>query len=542
MDSMTINNILLGLTGFLIVIILFLISYVYRQKSYYKQILLTQLQDQKLALSLENEEKINFAIEKNQLQVQKEFSIKELELTGVIIKLQQETNQKLTALEQKEQLLDIAKITLQKEQEQINQTKKALEQSILDFKKNKEQELQKITNLSKEEATVELKSSIENQLDSELNSWLIKKIDTTKQRANKLASEVVALAVQRCSSEVANEHTVTNIKLSTEADKGKIIGKGGRNIQWLEKTLGVEILIDDANSNIISVSGFSTLRRQIAKRTLELLIEDGRIHPASIETMYDKAKSEISDVIDQKGEWAVSELGIVDFPPKLVRLIGRLYFRTSYGQNMLKHSVEMAKIAKLMATEMNHIFAGASEVCNVDICTKGALLHDIGKAVDEDKIPKGNHIDLGEKICDMFDLDWKIKKCVSSHHDESYYTTTPGSNSSKQDYFCIEAAIVDACDNISGGRIGARKETIEAYYQRMEALEKIANTAKGVTKTWIMRGSRELWVFFNTEQISSANMRKTTKEIATRIQTGVKFPGEIKVIGFWEDKAIEYAV
>jgi ribonucrease Y len=170
---------------------------------------------------------------------------------------------------------------------------------------------------------------------------------------------------------------------------------------------------------------------------------------------------------------------------------------------------------------------------DVDICVKGALLHDIGKAVDEETIPKGNHVELGEKVCDIFGLDWRIKKCVSSHHDESYYDAEHG--------FCIEASLVDACDNISGGRLGARKETAEAYYQRMEALEKVADTTPGVTKSWIMRGSRELWVFFDTNAITPDQMHKATREIANRIQTDVKYPGEIKIVGLWEDKIVEYA-
>jgi ribonuclease Y len=200
---------------------------------------------------------------------------------------------------------------------------------------------------------------------------------------------------------------------------------------------------------------------------------------------------------------------------------------------MLKHSVEMAKLAALLANEMNLKFPHRERPIDVSICVKGALLHDIGKAVDEESIPHGNHVEIGEKICDTFNLDWRIRKCISSHHDESYYDPEHG--------FCIEAAIVDACDNISGGRLGARKETAEAYYQRMEDLEKIAEGTPGVNKCWIMRGSRELWVFFDTEKIDALKMHELTRGIAKRIQTDIKYPGEIKVVGIWEDKIVEYA-
>jgi ribonucrease Y len=201
---------------------------------------------------------------------------------------------------------------------------------------------------------------------------------------------------------------------------------------------------------------------------------------------------------------------------------------------MMKHSLEMAKLARLIAMEMNERFPNRTTPIDVDVCVKGALLHDIGKAIDEETTPKGNHITLGEQICDKFGLDWRIRKCVSSHHDESYYDPEHG--------FCIEAAIVDACDNISGGRLGARKETAEAYFQRMTDLEKIAETTKGVTKSWIMRGSRELWVFFDTERVTPAQMHTITRSIADRIQTEVRYPGEIKIVGLWEDKIVEYAM
>jgi ribonucrease Y len=398
--------------------------------------------------------------------------------------------------------------------------------------KDYQAKLSEVAQLDAHGARQILLDEVENDSSTDLLKWQTKFLEKAKDEANEKAREIVALAIQRCSGEVANEFTLTTIKLDSDEQKGKIIGKGGRNIQWLEKTLGVEVVIDET-PEVITISGFSSIRRHLAKRTIELLLEDGRIHPASIEQMYAKSQGEIAKEIAEAGQHAVNELGIYDFPAKLIRIIGRLKFRTSYGQNMLKHSVEMSRLAGLLAGSINAEYPHNEQPVDVMICMKGALLHDIGKAIDEETIPKGNHITLGEKVCDQFGLDWKIRKCISSHHDESYYDDEKG--------FCIEAALVDACDNISGGRLGARKETMEAYTERMEELEKIAKSVPGVSKSWIMRGSRELWVFFDTHEIPPSRMGRLTRRIAKKIESTVNYPGEIKVIGLWEGKVVEYA-
>jgi len=487
-------------------------------------------------------------------EFEKKFSLREKELrieNGIILQEQElklrEANQEIRSiLEKREKTVELAfqeiseeKLKLEKNKDELRTIKADLidkKSEIEKFKIDQEKiyttKLEQNANRTKEEAKDLIFRKTEKDIGHDLLEWQNKFIDNILDVANQKARQIVAMAVQRCSSEVANEFTITTIKLSDEDQKGKIIGKGGRNIQWIEKTLGVELIIDDT-PEIITISGFSSIRRHIAKKTIEFLLEDGRIHPASIEDMHEKAKAEIAQDIADSGQWAVSELGIFDFPAKLTRIIGRLKFRTSYGQNMLKHSVEMAKLAALLAHEINAAFPSRTNPINVEICIKGALLHDIGKAVDEDSQPRMSHIELGEKICESFGLDWRIKKCISSHHDESY--EEPGKG------YCVEAMIVDACDNISGGRIGARKENVEAYFERMQNLEKIAETTPGVTKSWIMRGSRELWIFFDTSKVDSYQMANITKEIAQRIQTDMTYPGEIKVIGFWEDKVVEYA-
>jgi len=470
-------------------------------------------------------------LEKLKLQAQADIQKEEEKMRQRVLELQENIDKKESRLEVEREKIERVKEELREIKQNLLDKKEEITAKETRLAEEYDAKISQIAGLTKAEAAKTILDVAKTEMGGELLQWQQKYLESAEDDANEKAREIVALAVQRCSSEVANELTVTTIKLNDDNDKGKLIGKQGRNIQWIEKTLGVELIIDDT-PEVITISGFSSVRRNIAKKTVEKLLADGRIHPASIEEMYQKSRSEIAQEIADSGQWAVNELGIYDFPAKLVRLIGRLKFRTSYGQNMIKHSVEMAKLAKLLAEEMNERFPHRKPI-DVDICVKGALLHDIGKAIDEETTPKGNHITLGEKVCETFGLDWRIRKCVSSHHDESYYDAEHG--------FCIEAALVDACDNISGGRPGARKESTEAYYQRVEAMEKIAEQTPGVNKAWIMRGSRELWVFFDTERITPAQMHTTTREIANRIQTDVKYPGEIKIVGMWEDKIVEYA-
>lgn len=455
-----------------------------------------------------------------------------LDLQENIDRKETQLNLKLEKLENDKEKIEETKNTLRDIKSNLLQKTDEIKQKEQELIEKYQVELASIAKLSSAEAKNLILKQAKQEVGSDLLEWQQKFIENKREESNLEAREIVALAVQRCSSEVANEYTLTTIKLQSEEDKGKLIGKGGRNIQWIEKTLGVELVIDDT-PEVITISGFSSIRRHIAKKTLEKLLEDGRIHPASIEDTHEKAKAEIAQEIAASGEYAVNQLGIIDFPAKLVRLIGRLKFRTSYGQNQLGHSLEMAKLAALLAEEFNARFPHREKPVDVQICIKGALLHDIGKGIDEEQTPKGNHIQLGEKICDTFGLDWRIKKCISSHHDESYWDAEHG--------FCIEAAIVDACDNISGSRLGARKETAQAYYERMENLETIAMTSTGVNKAWIMKGSRELWVFFDTQQVTPSQMYDITREITDKIETQVNYAGEIKVIGIWEDKIIEYA-
>jgi ribonuclease Y len=274
----------------------------------------------------------------------------------------------------------------------------------------------------------------------------------------------------------------------------------------------------------VVISGFNSIRRHIAKLTLEKLLSDGRIHPARIEEAYEKSKAEINEQIKQAGEQAVYELGITNFPAKLVHLVGRMMFRTSYGQNILRHSVEMAKIGALLAEKLG---------ADVSIVKQGALLHDIGKALDQDL--EGSHVELGVKIAEKFSLDPRIKEAIASHHHD---TDVSGKSERAQS---IEAIIVDVCDNISGSRPGARKDSLENYIKRLTDLENIANNYEGVQKSYAIQGGRELRVFVMPEKIDDSAAQKMARDIANQIQAELKFPGEIKVHVIRETRVIEYA-
>ena len=503
------------------------------------QIFSKDLEKEKANLKERLKEKNEITLEKLKLDLESEVAKEERVMRNRMLDLQENLDKKEDQLDSKLEKIEKQRDEIEKVKDELREIKNNLltKKSEIEEKESELEtklltKLEEIAGLTLEKAKTQILENAKEEMGNELLNYQKKMLLRAESNSNLKAREIVSMAVQRCSSEVANEITITSIKLSSDDDKGKIIGKQGRNIQWLEKTLGVELIIDET-PEVVTISGFSSVRRNIAKKTLEILLADGRIHPSSIEDMYEKSKSEIAQEIAEVGEEAVNSLGIYDFPAKLIRLIGRLQYRTSYGQNMLKHSLEMAKLAGLLADEMNENFPTLDTPVDKMICIKGALLHDVGKAIDEEFTPKGNHVALGEKICDMFGLDWRIKKCISSHHNEEYADPEKG--------FCIEAVLVDACDNISGGRLGARKETAQAYFQRLESMEKIAKNVPGVTKSWVMKGSRELWVFFDTKNMTPAKMHQTTRHIANTISSQVSAPFQIKVTGFFEDRAVEYA-
>lgn len=443
----------------------------------------------------------------------------ESEFRAQMVRFEERVDRKEKDLELKSQNLDKAKGDLEHKQEEI----KVLQEEIKQVKQKQLENLEKIAGLSREDAKKVLLENAEKLVKEEMVELHKKLINEAYETAEKEARSLVAEALERVSSEVTNEVTTTVVQIPSEEMKGRIIGKEGRNIRAFEQMLGVEILIDDSPDTVV-LSGFNSIRRHIAKLTLEKLLVDGRIHPARIEEAYEKSKGEINEQIKQAGEQAVYELGITNFPPKLVHLVGRMLFRTSYGQNILRHSVEMAKIGALLAEELG---------ADVNIVKQGALLHDIGKALDQDL--EGSHVELGVKIAEKFELDPRIKEAIASHHHD---TDVSGK---AQRANSIEAVIVDVCDNISGSRPGARKDSLENYIKRLTDLENIANAYEGVQKTYAIQGGRELRVFVFPEKVDDWGAQKMARDIANQIQNELKFPGEIKVHVIRETRVIEYA-
>ena len=446
------------------------------------------------------------------LEMTEQVKKDEAELRQQILKAEQRIDKREQDMENKMHNLDTQRDSYEKKNEEL----RAQQDELRELKQKQLTNLEKIAAMTREDAGKILMANAEKQMSEEMMLLTRKLINSAREDADKKAREIVAHAIERCASEVTAETTTTIVHIPSEEMKGRIIGKEGRNIRSFEQMMGVEILIDDSPDTVV-ISGFNSIRRQVAKLTLEKLLVDGRIHPARIEEAYEKSKQEVGEIIKQAGEEAVYDLGITSFPPKLIQLIGRLRFRTSYGQNILRHSVEMAKLCALMAEEMG---------ADVMIAKQGALLHDIGKALDQDL--EGTHVEIGKKIAEKFNLNEKIINAITSHHGDT-------------EYISVEAALVDAADNISGSRPGARKDTYENYVKRLEDLENIANSYDGVEKTYAIQAGREIRVFVRPDKIDDLTAQRLARDIANRIENELKFPGEIRISVIRETRVIEYA-
>jgi len=443
----------------------------------------------------------------------------ESEFRGQIVRFEERIDRKEKELDQKSNTLDRQKADLEQKTEQIKQ----IQEEIKELKVKQLENLEKIAGMTREQAAKVLLDNAEKTVKVEMLELHKKLLAQTHDDAEREGRNIVAQAIERVASEVTAEVTTTTVQIPSEEMKGRIIGKEGRNIRAFEQMMGVEILIDDSPDTVV-ISGFNSIRRHIARLTLEKLVADGRIHPARIEEAYEKSKAEINEQIKEAGQQAVYELGITSFPPKLVHLIGRLLFRTSYGQNILRHSIEMAKLGALMAEELG---------ADVQITKQGALLHDIGKALDQDL--EGSHVELGKKVAEKFNLDARVIEAIASHHAD---TDVTGKATAAQS---VEAIIVDACDNISGARPGARKDSLENYIKRLTDLENIANSYEGVEKTYAIQGGREIRVFVQPAKLDDLACQKLARDIANRLEQELKFPGEIKVHVIRETRVIEYA-
>jgi len=330
------------------------------------------------------------------------------------------------------------------------------------------------------------------------------------------AKELLTTAIQKCALNQAHEITTTSLTLPSEEIKGRIIGKEGRNIRTLEKLTGVEIIVDEAPETVV-ISGFDPIRRQIAKIALEKLIQDGRIQPARIEEQVQLAEANISKQIKEAGETAIYDTGVIGLDPKIIQLLGRLKFRTSFGQNALLHSIEVSHLAGALAAEIG---------TDISVCKKAGLLHDIGKSVDHQI--EGSHVDIGIKILEKFGVEKEVIDAMKSHHEEYPYTT-------------LESIIVQSADQISGARPGARKDTLENYLKRLGELEKIALRFPGVEKAWALQAGREIRVFVKPEEVDDLAAKSLARDIANQIQEELRYPGEIKVNVIRELRVIEHA-
>ncbi len=434
-------------------------------------------------------------------------------------KKEQDSKETEKRLIKKDELLDARQAEIDKEVEKIKlkiEEIKKIQEKVSGMEMEKRIELEKVARLTQEEAKEELLKEIEKKYEEDILVRIQKLENGNKEKLDRRAKDILATSIQRLASSTASELMVTTVAIPNNEIKGKIIGKEGRNIRAFERATGVELIVDDT-PGLIVISSFDPVRRQVARVALENLILDGRIQPAKIEELVEKAKEEINNIIKEKGEQAVYECGIFNFDPRIVAIIGRLHFRTSYGQNVLQHSIEMTHIAGMIAEELG---------ADVAITKAGALVHDIGKALDHEV--QGTHIEIGMRILQKFGADERVITAMKSHHEDYPYET-------------VEAVIVQTADAISGGRPGARRDSVENYLKRLKELEALVNAFPSVEKSYALSAGREIRIFVTPEKISDVEAKLMARDIAIKIEQELKYPGEIKVTMIRETRIIEYA-
>lgn len=421
-------------------------------------------------------------------------------------------------LEKRESIFDQKLLDLENKQQKLLDRAKEIEEVKEKINRVREEQmdkLEKIAKMTKDEAAKVLLDNTEKSIKEDILARFKKVQAEGQEELDKKARDILAIAIQRCSISHAQEITTSTVDLPSDEMKGRIIGREGRNIRTIEQLTGVEIVVDDTPM-AITISAFSPIRRQVAKRALEALILDGRIHPTKIEEAIETAKKQLAVEIKKAGEDAVYEMGVAGLDPKLVQILGRLKFRTSYGHNVLLHSLEVAHIAGILGEELH---------ADVTVCKKGGLFHDIGKAVDHEV--KGGHPEIGYDIMKKFNVPEEIAYICIAHHEDNPKT--------------LEGIIVKVADAISGARPGARKDTYERYLQRLEELENVANSFAGVNKSYAIQAGREIRVFVMPDQIDDLAAAKLAQNIAHKIEEDLKYPGEIKVSVIREMRVTEYA-
>ena len=446
------------------------------------------------------------------LQIRNELDQEIKERRGDVQAQEKRLIQKEENLEKRASNFDSREKELERKIQENEESKKEIEELI----REERETLQKISGLSEEQAKEQLLLELDKTLTHEKAQLIRDSEEKVKEESSKTAKEIIAFAIQKCAADHTSETTVSVVSLPNDEMKGRIIGREGRNIKTLETLTGIDLIIDDTPEAVI-ISGFDPLRREIAKRAIEKLIDDGRIHPAKIEEMVEKAREELSEEIKEAGERACLEAGVNNLHPEVVKLLGKLKYRTSYGQNVLNHSVEVSNLARIMAEELG---------INPKIARRAGLLHDIGKALDHDM--EGTHVELGVEVLKKYKENSIVINAVEAHHGDVEPQT-------------LEAVLVQAADAISASRPGARRETLEAYIKRLEKLEEIANSFDGVDKSFAIQDGLEIRIIVQPEKVNYDNMVIIAIEVAKKIENEMEYPGQIKINVVRESRVVDYA-
>ena len=492
-------------------------GYAMRKNSAEKKIGSAEIKAKNILLDAENEKKnIKKAAEIDAKEIAQKIAREaEKEARGIRASAQQIEERIIKKEEGLDRKLDeVAKSrdALSAQEREIEKEKAALSK----FREKKIAELERVSGHTKDQAKEELLNEVEQDIRKEVGEK-IKEIETEAlSEADKKAKEIIATAVQRCASDYIVENTVSVVALPNDDMKGRIIGREGRNIRAIENATGIDVIIDDTPEAVV-LSGFDSVRREIAKKAIEKLIIDGRIHPARIEEMVEKSRKEIEKEMKDEGEKALYEVGVYKLHPELVKLLGKLKFRTSYGQNVLKHSIEVAHLAGMMASELGF---------DPMVAKRAGLLHDIGKAVDQEQ--EGTHVELGVELLKKYKEKQSIIDGMISHHGDYEHRS-------------IEAILVTAADALSAARPGARRETLETYIKRLQQLEEIANTTEGVDSSFAVQAGREIRIIVQPDKVSDEEIAVLARDVSKRIESELQYPGQIKVNVMREVRAVDYA-
>ena len=446
------------------------------------------------------------------INARKELDNEVRERRGEVQNQERRLIQKEENLERKIAQMDNKEREFEKKEKDLENRRGELENVI----SRQMEELQRVSGLSKEAAKEQLLKEMDKQLTIEKANLIKSADEKAKEMATKNAKEIIGYAIQKCAADHTSETTVSIVTLPNDEMKGRIIGREGRNIRTLETLTGVDLIIDDTPEAVV-ISGFDALRREVARIALEKLMDDGRIHPAKIEEMVEKAKEEVAQTIKEEGERACIETGVIGLHPDLVNLIGKLKYRTSYGQNVLNHSIEVSNLARIMAEELG---------LDPKIARRAGLLHDIGKALDHDM--EGTHVQIGVEVLRKYKENPTVINAVEAHHGDAEPQT-------------IEAVLVQAADAISASRPGARRETLENYIKRLEKLEEIATSFDGVDKSYAIQAGREVRIIVKPEKISDAQMTILAREVSKKVEEEMEYPGQIKVNIIRETRVVDYA-